>query len=76
MTSGDLRFDLSEKIPDVTSAGTFGFFRMPFTASFYLLVSELDEGGGAFDPPPPWRCWLRPPPGRGLRYREVVNVIL
>ena len=24
------------------------------------------RGGGHFGPPPPWRRWLRPPPGRGL----------
>ena len=24
------------------------------------------RGGGSFWPPPPWRRWLRPPPGRGL----------
>ena len=25
------------------------------------------RGGGHFGPPPPWRRWLRPPPGRGLK---------
>ena len=49
MTSGDLRFDPSEKNTKVISTGILQNFQMIFTASFYLMISELD--GGLFGPP-------------------------
>ena len=78
VTSGDLNVDLSEKESSskVESRNSFESTHWCQSNAFYrgfvsLLVFEL--GGVVILPPPPtWRRWLRPPPGRGLNIEWVV----
>ena len=66
LTSGDLNIDLRKKYP-------IYFWKTLLRAIDRLIaclpspISFWVTWGGHFDPPPPpWRSWLRPPPGRGL----------
>ena len=64
MTSANLNIHLSEKWPKWLRTGSLRAFdgRIARSSSFSSFRVEGDH----FDPPPPWRRWLRPPPGRGL----------
>ena len=64
MTSANLNIHLSEKWPKWLRTGSLRAFdgRIARSSSF----SSFRVEGDYFDPPPPWRRWLRPPPGRGL----------
>ena len=63
MTSADLNIHLSEKLPKWLRTGSLRAVdrRIARPSSF----TSFWVRGGSFCPPP-WRRWLRPPPGRGL----------
>ena len=64
MTSADLNIHLSEKWPKWLRTGSLRAVdrRIARPSSF----PSFRVRGGHFGPPP-WRRWLRPPPGRGLK---------
>ena len=66
MTSSDLNIDIRKKNHPNKTESPYRALERFFPRLSILLSFRVTQGGHFDPPPPPWRSWLKPPPGRGL----------